>query len=163
MGRIYYSAARGGFFHGDSHPDLPADAVRISAARHAQLMAAQASGRQIVAGEKGRPVLSPAHAPGVEQLRAWATDDLAAEATRRIETIASPIRQSNDNALIAQAALAAATGASSPAGLDDALSRRAAIDGLRAAFHRAAALVARMPAANLTAFDATAARLWGEN
>ncbi len=162
MGRIYYSAARGGFFNTDSHNELPDDAVRISALRHAELLAAQATGRKIVPGDKGKPVLAPAKAPGVERLRAWATEDLSAEATRRIEAVASRARQSNDNALIAQAALAAATGAAAPDGLDEAMARRATIDAIRAAFHRAAAIVARMPAANLTDFDATAARYWVE-
>lgn len=163
MSQIYYSAARGGFFHAANHPDLPEDAVRVSRLRHRQLLEAQAQGRQIVANDKGRPVLAAVVPPSLEQLRAQASAAVNAEASRRIKAVATIERQSNDNALIAQAALAAATGAAQPTGLAEALARRAAIDAIRAASNRIAASIAQMPAANLTDFDATAERLWGED
>lgn len=162
MSHIYYSAARGGFYHADNHRELPEDAVRISRLRHRQLLEAQAQGRQIVANDAGRPVLAPIAPPSLEQLRAQATAAVNREAARRIKAVATIERQTNDSALIAQAALAHATGAAIPAGLTEALARRAAIDAIRAASNRIAALIAQMPAANLTDFDATAQRLWGE-
>jgi phage FluMu protein gp41 len=162
MSAVYYSAARGGFFDAAMHADLPEDAVRIPRLRHRQLMDAQAQGRRIVANDKGRPVLAPIVPPSLEQLRAQASAAVNVEAARRILTIATLERQTNDNAVIAQAALAAATGTATPAGLAQALARRAAIDAVRAASNRIAATIAQMPAANLTDFDATVLRLWGE-
>jgi hypothetical protein len=106
MAKIYYSAARGGFFHEAIHTDLPEDAVRIPALHHARLMEGQSQGRQIVADARGRPTLAPVRPPAIEDLRAQANRALAAEAERRILALASLARQSNDNALIAQAALA---------------------------------------------------------
>lgn len=162
MGKIFYSAAAGGFFHEANHPDLPADAVRVSALRHRQLIEGQATGRAIVTSDKGQPLLAPAKAPNAEQLRKRAVADLQAEASRRIYAVASIEQQSNDNAAIALAALAAAQGTTAPEGLTNALVRRSAIDALRTACNHAADLIARMPAANLTHFDATAERLWVE-
>jgi hypothetical protein len=167
MARIYYSAACGGFFHEALHTALPEDAVRIAALRHAELMTAQSEGRQIIADARGRPVLAPLRVPGLEELRAQATRALDAEAERRILGVASLARQSNDNALIAQAALAQTTlvqasGKPVPEGLAEALARRAAIDALRTIATRIAAQIATMPAANLTGFDAALPRLWGE-
>jgi len=162
MSEVYYSAARGGFFHAATHPTLPDDAVRIARLRHRQLLDAQAQGRTIVANDKGRPVLAPIVPPSLEQLRAQASAAVNAEAGRRILAVATLERQTNDNALIAQAALAAATGTPAPAGLAEALARRAAIDAIRAASNRIAATIEQMPAANLADYDATAQRLWVE-
>jgi hypothetical protein len=117
MARIYYSATCGGFFHEALHTALPEDAVRIAALRHAELMGAQSEGRQIIADARGRPVLAPVRVPGLEELRAQAIRALDAEAERRILGVASLARQSNDNALIAQAALAQASGKPAPEGL----------------------------------------------
>jgi hypothetical protein len=115
MAKVYYSAARGGFFHEAStrparrrgaHPGL----------RHARLMGAQSEGRQIIADARAA-VLAPVRVPGLEELRAQAIRALAAEAERRILALASLARQSNDNALIAQAALAQASGKQRPKAL----------------------------------------------
>ena len=162
MSEVYYSAARRGFFHAATHATLPDDAVRISRLRHRQLLDAQAQGRTIVANDKGRPVLAPVVPPSLEQLRGQASAAVNVEAGRRILAVATLERQTNDNALIAQAALAAATGTPAPAGLAEALARRAAIDDIRAASNRIAATIAQMPAANLTDYGATAERLWVE-
>jgi len=162
MSEVYYSAARRGFFHAATHATLPDDAVRISRLRHRQLLDAQAQGRTIVANDKGRPVLAPVVPPSLEQLRGQASAAVNVEAGRRILAVATLERQTNDNALIAQAALAAATGTPAPAGLAEALARRAAIDAIRAASNRIAATIAQMPAANLTDYGATAERLWVE-
>jgi hypothetical protein len=160
MAKIYYSAARGGFFHEANHADLPEDAVRIPALHHARMMEGQSQGRQIVADARGRPTLSPVKAPRLEDLRAQANRALAAG--RAPIAVASLARQSNDNALIAQAALAYAEGKVPPEGLADALARRAAIDALRARATRIADQIATMPASNLTRFDAASPILWGE-
>jgi hypothetical protein len=133
MSHIYYSAARGGFYHADNHRELPEDAVRISRLRHRQLLEAQAQGRQIVANDAGRPVLAPIAPPSLEQLRAQATAAVNREAARRIKAVATIERQTNDSALIAQAALAHATGAAIPAGLTEAW--RGAPRSMRSARH----------------------------
>lgn len=53
----HYSPSTGGFYHADIHgSDMPSDAVAISAARHAQLLAAQAQGQTIAANAAGKPV-----------------------------------------------------------------------------------------------------------
>jgi len=53
---LYYSKSTGGFYDTAIHGDIPANAVEITAAEHAALLAAQASGQSIQAGEDGRPV-----------------------------------------------------------------------------------------------------------
>ena len=60
---IYYSPSRGGFFDTTIHGELgargskiPADAVEVDPAEHAELMTAQAGGMAIVAGEGGAPI-----------------------------------------------------------------------------------------------------------
>ena len=54
---LFYSATARGFFDDGLHKALPADAVPITAERHAQLMAAQSEGRLIKAGNGGAPVV----------------------------------------------------------------------------------------------------------
>lgn len=54
---LFYSASAQGFFDDDIHADLPADAVRITRARHTELLAAQASGATIAPADNGRPVI----------------------------------------------------------------------------------------------------------
>lgn len=52
---LYYSAATGGFYDDGVHSTMPDDAAKITAAKYKGLMAAQASGKQIVAGDDGKP------------------------------------------------------------------------------------------------------------
>lgn len=56
---MFYSKSTGGFYtieiHGDS---IPSDAVEISRATHAALLAGQAEGKRIVPGPDGLPVLT---------------------------------------------------------------------------------------------------------
>ena len=54
---IYFSGSRRGFFHEADPGAIPPDAVEISEDRHAQLLAAQAEGKQIGADAQGQPVL----------------------------------------------------------------------------------------------------------
>lgn len=51
----YSPTARGFFPEGVSYPNLPADLIDISDAYHAELMAAQAAGKEIVPGVDGVP------------------------------------------------------------------------------------------------------------
>jgi hypothetical protein len=98
-------------------------------------------------------VLAPVRVPGLEELRAQAIRALDAEAERRILALASLARQSNDNALIAQAALAQASGKPAPEGpCPGARPARRHRRPARNA-NRIAAQIGTMPAANLTGFD----------
>lgn len=53
---MYYSATLKGFLKKGIHT-LPADAVPVTAKRHAQLMDAQTAGGEIVADEGGKPII----------------------------------------------------------------------------------------------------------
>ena len=53
-----YSRDTGGFYLRGLHPQIPSDAIEISAEEHAALMDAQAGGQQIVPGDNGRPALA---------------------------------------------------------------------------------------------------------
>ncbi|MDF3935348.1 DUF4376 domain-containing protein [Pseudomonas citronellolis] len=56
---MFYSRATGGFYSSDIHGDsIPADAVEISDAEYAALLAGQAAGRVIQADADGHPVLA---------------------------------------------------------------------------------------------------------
>lgn len=56
---MFYSKTTGGFYSQEMHGDhMPADAVAITPAQHAALLAGQAQGQRIVAGEGGAPVLA---------------------------------------------------------------------------------------------------------
>lgn len=148
---IRYSATTGGFYHAAIHGDaLPTDAVMISEARHRELLDAQAAGRRIIAGARGRPELATERAPTKAQLLTRATAAIKAEARRRILAIASLERQANDNAAIALHS----------AEFDAACTRRAAIDAIRAASNALEARIASWSAASLTAFDAGADTHW---
>lgn len=154
---MFFSPSTGGFYDPAIHCTLPADAVRISKARHAELIDARSAGKPIVAGAKGSPVIKPVRL-NLEQLRDRAYTAIKGEARRRILAIASLERQANDNAEIAISAFADA--ATDIAG---ALDRRARINAIRAASNAIEAQVARMPASNLTAFDPSSHPLWPEN
>jgi len=77
---MLFSAAALGFFLPEIHgAEIPADAVEITDAEHADLMAGQAAGQIIAAGPDGRPILidpppaapaAPKLAPTPAQLRA---------------------------------------------------------------------------------------------
>lgn len=145
---IRYSAATGGFYHLDLHgiDRIPADAVPVSAKRHAALLEAHAGGSAIVADAAGRPRLATPAAT-IEQRRAAAVAAVRREARRRILAIASIERQSNDNAALA---LAAITGAPAASG---ALHRRQSIDLLRAAAASAIATLAGLDREGIETFQ----------
>lgn len=74
----------------------PDDAVEITAARHAELLDAQADGRAIDADARGRPVLVRRQRPAAEELRARLRAAIKRDAARRIDQIAPIWRQLND-------------------------------------------------------------------
>mgnify|MGYP003336485490 CR=1 FL=1 len=91
--KIYYSAERRGFFSPSCHAELPADAVRVSAARHAELISAQERGAQIIPDARGRPELQfPSERPQRDIL----ARQIKREAARRIAAISPAWRQMND-------------------------------------------------------------------
>lgn len=70
---MHYSPAQNAFFLPALHVAVPLDAVEITAAHHATLLAAQAAGKRIVPDANGYPVAQDppaAQPPSVEQLRA---------------------------------------------------------------------------------------------
>lgn len=69
---LYYSAATGGFYDSAIHGSaIPADAVKITAAQHAALLAGQEGGKRIAADAKGKPTLitPQADSPGQQLAR----------------------------------------------------------------------------------------------
>jgi hypothetical protein len=65
-----YSASTGGFYDPAIHKIIPDDAVDVSIAEHAALLAAQATGKVISADAEGRPVASDPPPPSLDQLKA---------------------------------------------------------------------------------------------
>ncbi|NTU68916.1 MAG: hypothetical protein HGB02_08565 [Chlorobiaceae bacterium] len=58
MKNMHYSPSTRGFYAPEIHgTNIPADAVEITAARHAELFDGQSNGQQIVPDENGFPVL----------------------------------------------------------------------------------------------------------
>lgn len=71
---MHYSPEQNAFFLPDLHVAVPPDAVEITAAHHATLLAAQSAGKRIVPDANGYPVAQdpPAAQPlSAEELRAW--------------------------------------------------------------------------------------------
>lgn len=137
--RYFFSPSTGGFYTSETHGDrIPADAVKVTARRHAQLMAAQADGAVIVAGKGGKPeAIAPADAMSPSNLRAALARAIRAEAARRIARISPAWRQMND---IRQ-----------PSEAGDA--RFAAIDAVRAASDTIETALAATADDALTTFD----------
>ena len=75
---MYYSRNEMGFFETSIHgAAIPHDAVEITPAQHAALLAAQSAGKRIVADANGYPVAQdppPPPAPTAEQIRGALTD-----------------------------------------------------------------------------------------
>ena len=67
-----YSISTGGFYDPAIHAKIPADAVKISEAAHAALLAGQAKGKAISADDNGVPVLAERPAPSASALAAAA-------------------------------------------------------------------------------------------
>ena len=154
---MFFSPSTGGFYDPAINRSLPDDAVRISNARYAELIAARSAGKRVVADPAGRPVIKAAKL-NLAQLRDGAVAAVKSEASRRILAIASLERQANDTASIALEAFAGAG-----TDIDGALDRRARIDAIRAASNAIEAQVERMPAVNLAVFDPSTHTLWPDH
>lgn len=133
---ILYSASAQGFFDEAIHADLPADAVKISRARHAELLAAQATGATIVAADNGRPVILRLTTT-LANRRAAAVLRVKRHAARLIDAFAPAWRQLND------------LRAPSPAGA----ARFALVDAIRAASDAIEREIAAMSAVQIDALS----------
>ena len=143
---IRWSPSTGHFYHDAIHTDLPDDSVAVGAKRHAELVAGRNHGRPIIMGAHGKPVFGPPAATVASLDNVVAA--IKREARRRILSIASIEKQTNDNAALALG------DRGSP------LDRRRRIDSIRAASDAAEEKAASLSAAALSKFDATAAVLW---
>jgi hypothetical protein len=81
---IKYSASARGFFDSRMHRCIPQDAVAVSPARHAALLAGQAQGCEIVPDMRGRPQLRSIRPSDLESARAACVQAIKREASRRI-------------------------------------------------------------------------------
>lgn len=151
---MFFSPSTGGFYDPAIHCDLPDDAIRITRRHYVELVEGRATGQEIVQDRSGKLGLRLPK-QGLAELRDLATRIVKSEARRRILAIASLERQAND-----AAALAMATWSDPSPEARAALDRRKAIDAIRAASNAIEAVIARMPAANLKAFDASTHPLW---
>jgi hypothetical protein len=152
MAAIFYSPSTRGFHFQELFGQKPpADAVRINRRRHAQLLALQAAGAEIMPGPDGRPIAQkPVRT--VDQQRAGAVLAVKAEAQRRILAIAPAYVQANDTAAIAMAALQEGLLGDITIDFLPAVERRERIDAVRAASNRIEAELAGFTAAQLAAF-----------
>lgn len=77
---IFYSKTTGGFYDNQIHNVLPEDAVEITAAYHATLLAGQAQGKTIMPGKDGKPVLATTAPSHLHQWngKEWMLDKAAA-------------------------------------------------------------------------------------
>lgn len=150
MPHLFYSAARNAFLDPRLHPDLPEDAVPITAGDHARLLAAQGEGKIIRPGDDGQPTARRPSRSG-EALRARLIVATRREAARRIEAVAPLWRQLND-----WRELPSAQGAQRAA-IEQ---RAAAIDALRAASNRLEQRLAGMTARQLAKADIAADHHW---
>lgn len=66
----YYSAQTGGFYSAEIHPEMPADAVAVTADEHAVLLDGQGKGKRIVADAEGRPLLADPPPPTLAEAQA---------------------------------------------------------------------------------------------
>lgn len=133
---LFYSPSAPGFFDDAIHATLPSDAIAITSARHAELLAAQAAGADIVTGPNGRPHIRR-HTPSIADRRAAMTAMVKREAARRINVISPIWRQLNDMR--------------DPG--PDAAARFAAIDAVRATSQAVEAQIAAATLAQLAALD----------
>ena len=70
---MFYAKSTGGFYTPEIHGDkIPSDAVEITEAQHAELLAGQSAGKAISTDADGKPVLTDPPASTHEQLLAQA-------------------------------------------------------------------------------------------
>lgn len=160
---LFYSPSSGGFYDDAIHSTVPADAVPITAAAHAALMAYQASGRKITFdAAKGKPVALAPPEPLLAERRALQLGAVRAEAGVRIEALVPLWRQSNDNASIGELAWRDPDTLSSDQveQLRQARERRASIDAVRDASNELEVAIGAMTVAELKALDVTLPVHW---
>lgn len=143
---IYYSAATPGFFDDSIHADLPADAVKITPARHRELLEAQGEGAAIVADDKGKPRIDRPTVT-IAARRAALVRAVKRQAARRIEAVSPLWRQLNDQRAPSQ----------------DGDRRFAAIDAIRVASDAIEADIAAAASDALAAIDPAAHPLWPQD
>lgn len=81
---MFYSKSTGGFYSREIHGDnMPADAVEITAEKHAALLDGQSLGKRITTDSEGRPVLSDPPAPTESQITLGKIAALEATVTDR--------------------------------------------------------------------------------
>lgn len=87
---------RPAFFDSRLHGDaIPVGAVKVSPARHADLLEAQAAGKEIYADVAGRPRFREPHVDAAQQ-RDNLSQLVRNEAARRIRSVSPTWRQMND-------------------------------------------------------------------
>ena len=143
---IYYSAATPGFFDDSIHADLPADAVKITPARHRELLEAQGEGAAIIADDKGKPRIDRPTVT-IAARRAALVRAVKRQAARRIEAVSPLWRQLNDQRAPSQ----------------DGDRRFAAIDAIRVASDAIEADIAAAASDALAAIDPAAHPLWPQD
>lgn len=129
----FYSPSTRGFYTKQIHGrSIPADAIEISNEHHQRLILAQAQGHGITHA-KGAVMAVHPHAERDDLLEVTRAG-VKREARKRILRIASLERQSNDNAVLALAALKRVKSDSNE--FVAAMERRQKIDAVRAASNR---------------------------
>lgn len=80
-----YSATTNAFYDPRFNRDIPADAVEVSAADYADLMAADSAGYRISADDNGRPCLVPRSAVSLDDLKLSRRESVAAACAAAIQ------------------------------------------------------------------------------
>jgi hypothetical protein len=155
----YWSPSHGFQTRATHGAGIPPEAVRIKPSRHRDLVAAQAAGAEIYAGKGGRPYIRRPR-ENLEHRRAFVRQCVKREARRRILAIAPEWRQANDNAALAMAALQLSATMTTGVDTSGPISRRAAIDALRAVSDQVEQRLEAMNGAELEAFDPSADLHW---
>jgi len=102
-----FSPSTGGFYLSAVHGDnVPGDAVDVTTARHAELLAGQAAGKVIVVGPDGRPALADPPASTPAQIAAIRSAEIKTELAKIDADGARPARE---------IAIALASGSTPPA------------------------------------------------
>lgn len=90
---IFYSKKTGGFYDNQIHTALPEDAVEITAAYHATLLAGQAQGKTIMPGKDGKPVLT---LPAPSHLHQWDGKEWVLDKAAASQLLAEAIDKGTD-------------------------------------------------------------------
>ncbi len=111
---IYYSPQTGGFYAGNVHAHIPADAVAITAEEHTALLEAQTRGLVIRPGAEGRPVAMAAPGPSLADAKTTKRAEIAARHDAALAGVVA-ISDPTPTVVAVEAALLATT---DPTGLD---------------------------------------------